>query len=692
MSALRRTWRGDKPVSSLYVVYSIAHGVSLFVLLGVPLLFQGVALREGQVSPRDIIAPRTVEIVDAVATEKRKQEVLAAISPVYRVDEALVHRVKEEMEGFFSALEDVRKATLLPLPETVETLARKWNVTPKSISWLLGAPQDTYETLRGFLYDLFTTYFFLQPVSREEAPQVLLAMNARIEESGLPGEAMWVVGLLVTRFFRPNAVIDEAKTLALQEQVLASFEPVRRVIRQGEVLLRRGDIVTESHVRALEALGILGRQQDFLRMVVLLLFVVGVVFLEYLYLSRFAPRFLEDSVGLLVRTVALGTVLALSLLTTRISGAFLVVGALPLALFTLFGREVALGESLLLFPLLFWAWCTSFRESMLLFVHLMLPVFFGKSFQRRYLVRAGGMLALFGIASVALTSLYENATRTQLFVTLTYAGAGGLMASLVALGSVSLFEHLFHVTTDVRLMEFLNPNHPLLKRLMFEAPGTYSHSLVVANLAEVAAEEIGANALLARVGAYYHDIGKLKRPQWFIENQVNPERNIHNRLSPYLSVLVIVNHVRDGLEIAREFRLPREVQNIIRSHHGRSVVRYFYEKALRSGKENVSRDVFRYPGPLPRTPEEAIVFLADSVEAAVRSMKDPTPRRVEVTVRNIVRMYLEDGQLDDSSLTLRDINRIAHRFVLFLNGMIHARVPYPELAQEGHHGKSYRGE
>lgn len=692
MSALRRTWRGDKPISSLYVIYSIAHGVSLFILLGVPLLFQGAVLREGQISPRDIVAPRTVEIVDAVATERRKKEVLAAIPPVYRVDEALVHQVKEEIEGFFSALEDVRKAALPPLPETVENLARKWNVTPKTISWLLEAPQDTYGALRGLLYDLFATHFFLQPVSREEAPQVLLVMNARIEESGLPGEAMWVAGLLVARFFRPNAVIDEAKTAALQEQVLASFEPVRRIIRQGEVLLRRGDIVTESHMQALEALGMLEGQRGFLRVVVLLFFVAGVVFLEYLYLSRFAPRFLEDPVGSLVRTVALGTVLALSLLTTRVSGTFLVVGALPLVLFTLFGREVALGESLLLFPLLLWAWCTSFQEGMLLFVHLVLPIFFGKSFQRRYLVRAGGVLALFGGASVALTSFSEDVTRTQLFTALAYAGAGGLMASLVALGSISLFEHLFHVTTDVRLMELLNPNHPLLKRLMFEAPGTYSHSLVVANLAEVAAEEIGANTLLARVGAYYHDIGKLKRPQWFIENQVNPERNIHNRLSPYLSVLVIVNHVRDGLEIAREFRLPREVQHIIQSHHGRSVVRYFYEKALRTGKDNVNRDVFRYPGPLPRTPEEAIVFLADSVEAAIRSMKDPTPRRVEVTVRNIVRMYLEDGQLDDSSLTLRDINRIAHRFVLFLNGMIHARVPYPELAQEGRYGESYRSE
>ncbi|MCX7730864.1 MAG: HDIG domain-containing protein [Candidatus Caldatribacterium sp.] len=688
MNVLRRRWRGDR---NLCFIYPLLHGITLFTFLGVPLLFQGVTLREGQVSPRDVVAPEAVEIVDVVATEKRKNEILATLSPVYRVDETLVRQIEEEIEGFFSTLESLRRASLSPLPETIENLARTWNVTPKTISWLLGAPQDTYEALRGFLYDLFATHLFFHPVSHKEAPRVLLAMSARIEESGFSGEAMWVAGLLMTRFFRPNAVIDERRTSELQARILASFEPVRRVIRQGETILQRGDVVTASHLQALEALGMLGGSWRFWRIVVLLFFVAAVELFEYWYFSRFAPCFLNDSVGPLVRTVALATVLALSLLTTRISGAFFVVGAFPLILLTLFGREVTLGESLLLFPLLLWAWSTNLEGSMLLFVHLMLPVFFDGSFKRRYLVKAGGMLAPFGMAAVALASLYESVSKLQL-VTLVYGGIGGFMASLVALGGVSLFEHLFHVTTDVRLMELLNPNHPLLKRLMFEAPGTYSHSLVVANLAEVAAEEIGANALLARVGAYYHDIGKLKRPQWFIENQANPERNIHNRLSPYLSALVIMNHVRDGLRIAREFRLPREVQDIIQSHHGRSVVRYFYEKALRSEGKEVSREVFRYPGPLPKTPEEAIVFLADSVEAAVRSMKDPTSRRVEVTVRSIVRTYLEDGQLDDSSLTLRDINRIAHRFVLFLNGMLHARVPYPELTMEGNRGEGYCGE
>ncbi|MGQ9622728.1 MAG: HD family phosphohydrolase [Candidatus Caldatribacteriaceae bacterium] len=511
-----------------------------------------------------------------------------------------------------------------------------------------------------------------------------------MEESGLSEGAVWVLSLLVTRFLRPNAIVDELQTQKARMQILQSLEPVRRVVRRGEILVQKGDIVTREHVQALEALGLVGRERRWSLALVLCILLGRVLILEYLYLRRFVPHFLRDELSLLVRLFTIGEVIALNIFTLRISPFFFVLGALLLVLSALFGREVALGESLLLFPLLLWVWRIGVPGGVLLYLHLIFPLFlFGRRVQRKDFVRLGGVLSLSGAALGALFSLYEGLSWSSTFGIVLYGAAGGITSSVVALGSVSLFESVFHLTTDFRLMELLNPTHPLLKRLMIEAPGTYSHSLVVANLAEVAAEEIGGDVLLARVGAYYHDIGKLKRPYCFIENQVYEERNIHDRLSPYLSALVITSHVRDGVEIAQSFRLPREVQNIIRSHHGQSVVRYFYEKARRLEGDGVKRDAFRYPGPLPRTPEEVIVFLADSAEAAVRSMRDPTPRRVEMTVRNIVRMYLEDRQLDESSLTFRDLNRIASRFVVFLSGMIHARVPYPSLEKkEGVRGKS----
>ena len=244
-----------------------------------------------------------------------------------------------------------------------------------------------------------------------------------------------------------------------------------------------------------------------------------------------------------------------------------------------------------------------------------------------------------------------------------------------------MFETTFHVATDFRLLELVNPTHPLLKRLMMEAPGTYSHSLMMANLAEAAADAIGANPLLARAGAYYHDIGKIKRPYFFIENQMS--ENIHNRLSPHLSTLVIQNHLKDGLEIARKYHLPVEIQNIIQSHHGNTVMRYFYDKAIKQKKDDVTDTEFRYPGPLPKTQEEVLIFLADSVEAAIRSANNLNSSRLEAIVNGIVQNYLKDGQLDDSPLTMRDIHKISDAFVMILSGMFHARVPYPENTVNG---------
>lgn len=271
--------------------------------------------------------------------------------------------------------------------------------------------------------------------------------------------------------------------------------------------------------------------------------------------------------------------------------------------------------------------------------------------------------------------LQESKELTRVLADAFYGWGGGMGGAVIAMGGITLLESTFHITSEFRLMELLNPTHPLLKRLLMEAPGTYSHSLMVANLAEAAAERIGANPFLVRAGAYYHDIGKIKRPYFFIENQIEGH-NIHNRLSPNLSSLIIQSHVKDGVEIAKQHNLPPEIREIIARHHGTTIIRYFYDKALKERKDEVREEEFRYPGPLPHTTEEALIFLADSVEAAVRSTAHPTPSRVDAIVNGILQKYLRDGQLDESPLTMRDMRQIAQAFVVVLNGMIHSRVPY----------------
>ena len=262
-----------------------------------------------------------------------------------------------------------------------------------------------------------------------------------------------------------------------------------------------------------------------------------------------------------------------------------------------------------------------------------------------------------------------------------------VISSILLIGTLPYFESASRLVSNIGLIELANLNHPLLKRLSMEAPGTYYHSILISNLAESAASRIGANSLLARVASYYHDIGKLKRPNFFIENQL-AEENPHDNITPKLSYMAIVSHVKDGIELAREYRLPGVIEDIIREHHGNRVIKYFYHKALSSTKSgekvDIYEDDFRYEGPKPRSKESGIIMLADAVEAASKSLKNPSPQRIRTLIEDITNTILNEHQLSDSGLTLRDIENIVEEFTRVFAAMMHARVEYPkETAKEG---------
>jgi putative nucleotidyltransferase with HDIG domain len=248
-------------------------------------------------------------------------------------------------------------------------------------------------------------------------------------------------------------------------------------------------------------------------------------------------------------------------------------------------------------------------------------------------------------------------------------------------GVLPVLEFLFNVVTNISLLELADFNHPLLKRLVLEAPGTYHHSLLVGNLAEVACESINANSLLARVGAYYHDIGKVEKPEYFLENQ-GKSSSRHGQLKASMSKLVIINHVKEGLALAHKHKLNSSIIDFIEQHHGRSLVFYFYIRALEEAKDNVKEDVFRYPGPKPQTKETAIVLLADSVEAACRSLGSPSAQRIDEVVHTVINNKFIDGQLDECDLTLKDLNKIAEIFIRILSAVYHSRIGYPEIKSE----------
>lgn len=301
---------------------------------------------------------------------------------------------------------------------------------------------------------------------------------------------------------------------------------------------------------------------------------------------------------------------------------------------------------------------------------------------RHWLVKSILWIVSSYIISISALELLRFTPFNNILVFYGYGILNGILSPILVYGLITIIELTFDMTTDMTLLELSDLNHPILKEMAMKASGTYFHSILIGNLSEAAAEAIGANSLLARVGAYYHDIGKIQKSGYFIENQ-NRGINPHERLSPHMSFLILANHVRGGLELAKKYKLPNEIQAFIAEHHGTSLTNIFYQKALQQkGEKEVNESDFRYPGPKPQTKETAIVMLADAVEAASRSLKDPTVSRIKGMVNFIIRERFRQSELDDCPLTLRDLNKIGESFQKIIIGIFHARIEYPDQEEK----------
>lgn len=307
--------------------------------------------------------------------------------------------------------------------------------------------------------------------------------------------------------------------------------------------------------------------------------------------------------------------------------------------------------------------------------------------RRSDLIKGGLYVSLVNIITASIILLLKAEISVASSSVLFFALLSGFLVSVTVFLLLPLIEYLFGITTDISLIELLDLDQPLMRNLMINAPGTYHHSVIVGNLAEAAAEAVGANPLLARVTAYYHDIGKLRMPEYFIENQTGVSK--HEKLTPHMSSVVLISHVKEGVELAQQYKLPKLISDIIQQHHGTSLITYFYQKALDQSAD-VSQEDYRYPGPKPQTRVAAIVMMADAVEAASRALTDPTPARISALVDKIINSIFIDGQIDECELTLKDISEIKKRFKHILTSIFHKRVIYPEI--KSGNGKSEYGD
>lgn len=301
--------------------------------------------------------------------------------------------------------------------------------------------------------------------------------------------------------------------------------------------------------------------------------------------------------------------------------------------------------------------------------------------RRSRLLNAGLFIGMFNFLTISCFGFLKGAAIPVFLKESVWGFGSGILSSFLVMGLQPVFEIFFNITTNITLLEISDLNNPLLKELIIRAPGTYHHSLIVGNLAEAACDAISANSLLARIGAYYHDIGKLNKPEYFSENELD-SKSRHEDLKPTMSALIITNHVKDGVDLARKHKLPASLINFIEQHHGTSLIYYFYQRALENTEDEaqLKEEDFRYPGPKPQTKEAAVVLLADAVEASSRTLSDPTPSKIKVLTQKIINNKFIDGQLDECDLSLSDLNKISDCFTKILTGIFHSRVEYPMVS------------
>lgn len=302
--------------------------------------------------------------------------------------------------------------------------------------------------------------------------------------------------------------------------------------------------------------------------------------------------------------------------------------------------------------------------------------------KRSDIINAGSYIVILTlIASLSILFINEQVTLESVYFLMVFSLINGFSVSALCFLFLPALEKLFKVATPLSLIELLDIDHPLMRQLSVEAPGTYHHSMIVGSLSESAAEVVGVNPLLAKVASYYHDIGKIRMPEYFVENQTGCISK-HEKLNPHLSSMIIISHVKDGVELAQEYNLPEIIRDVIQQHHGSSLVTYFYQKALKEQESPPSEMDYRYPGPKPQTKLAALVMLADAIEASARTLDDPTPARISNLIDKITKNIFLDGQLDDCEITLKDLIEIKKRFEYVLTGIFHRRIPYPDTERD----------
>ena len=672
----------------------------LSALLSLHLLPDKVALRVGEISAQDVRALRTVRYLDDSATISLRAAAAQQVEPVY----SSAHASSEADEAVTDAYQRLRRDQIARAdPDHASADLRRevgLLVDPAALAPLISPRASAYHLDQAERLTRQAVHDAMDREIRDDHPGDLAEARqdvaAKLSASLLPRTHLPGVLAIARAVVQPNRLLDKNKTASAVAGAERLVAPVYNQVFAGDSVIRTGQIVTPGTIAKLRALGLQNPRLDpgtAASIAGLVAFMVGLV---CFWLARDYPHVYASTktlllLSLLVTLGVLGLRLGSAVLGVRLSTSqfgyvgMLWVAATGMLIAALIKPRVAMLVTALLAAQSGLVLGNDLRFSILTLVSTWVAIYAVSDLRSRSdVLRAGGILCTANVVLSLLIGQIQGDTRPDMSQSLIWAFFSGLLSVAVFGVSAALFERVFGITTPLGLLELSDPNRPLLRRFCEIAPGTYTHSLLVGNLAVTAAEAVGADALLCRVGALYHDLGKMQRAQFFVENQAGGD-NAHERLNPSLSALVVTAHVREGLEIAEREKLPPIIKAFITEHHGTSLIRYFYHQQC-AGDDCEAAPVleqqFRYGGPKPQSRETAILMLADSVEAASRTLERPTLGRIEDLVTKIIEGHLADGQMDECDLTQRDLRGIREAFVRLLSGMLHSRIDYPEMLKE----------
>jgi putative nucleotidyltransferase with HDIG domain len=646
---------------------------------------QSFGLQVNDVAPQDILAPYAHSYVSNVLTERAREAAASDVSQVYDPPDSNVARQQlSQLNATFDFIDAVRADNYAIRDTKLEDLAALEDVRldANTAQTILDMSDSRWESVkaetRSVLEQVMRTE--IRPGRIEEARRTIPALIS----IAMPENQGEIVKKLAPGFVAPNAKLNEAATETSREAARQSVEPITQSYAAGETIINRGEVVSDVELEALEEFGLLRAPEPWREVAINLLLVLLLGGTFALYARRTHPK--QISNPSLALTTSLLFITSAFALQVMIPGRTVLpyifpAATLPILFAVFFSPSMGIFSALITGALAGYIAPRGLEMALYVsFAGILAALMIGRAERLGAFIWAGIAAAVGSAVVIVIFRIPDPATDMVGKLSLLAASVtSGFLSASLGFGLLLGIGNAIGITTNLQLIELSRPDHPLLQQILHNAPGTYQHSLQVANLAEQAARAIDANPLLTRVGALYHDLGKAQRPQYFIENQVTGQ-NVHDQLDPKTSADIILGHVREGMELARKYRIPESIRAFITEHHGTLETTYQYNEAVEAAggdESSLDRRDFRYPGPRPRSRETALLMLADGVEAAARAETPANEQEIDDLVKWVIEDRMSKGQLDRTNLTLKDLDTIRKSFVSTLKNIYHPRVRYP---------------